>query len=589
MNEIIKVIFQYLNMLRTEGTKKWIFDECSTLKEITFDYKEKEKPRDYVSNLASNMHEYSIEEVVKSSYILDDYKPELIDDLISYLKPENMRVTIVAKKFQNQTNRKEKYYGIDYSYENIPEETMNLWKNAGNNSKLHLPEPNEFIPNKLELVEREEALTNPIIYKKDGFSHIWYKQDSEFKVPKAFYGIHIKSPIIFLDPVSISSMTIYSKLLTDSLNEYSYSANLAGIHYRVENSPNGFLLEVSGYSEKLPVILAKIVDELMKFDFERSRFDIIKELYYRKLKNFSGQPLSKLLNYHYLYLAHEGAFSIENYLETIDQVTFEEVQRVAKSFFSKVFFEIFVHGNVNRKDVDMIENMTKNALIKKYNSTVALKSCLLPKRHLKLENNTFYIFNEKSSLHQNNAILSYYQFKLQNTVENVKVELLANILSEKFYHNLRTEEQLGYIVYMQIKRYLGIQGIYFFIQSSYKTQYLDDRIDNFLKWGKDYLIKLTDEEFKTYKESLRVLKCELPKKLINKSHEYWSEIMLNYYNFDKRTIELDALKDITKQDIVDTFNEYFITNRRKLSIRISGEKNANENDKPDNEIPKVSV
>ena len=587
VNEIIKIVFQYLNMLRSEGTKKWIFDECSVLKEITFDYKEKEKPRDYVSNIAFNMHEYSIDEVVKGSYILDDYKPELIDDLISFLKPENMRITQVGKKFQNQTDRKEKYYGIDYSYEDIPKEAMSLWKNAGSNSKLHLPGKNEFIPAKLELVEREEIQKNPILYRKDDFSHIWYLQDNEYKLPKAFYGIHIKSPIIFYDPVTISCMTIYSKLLTDSLNEYSYSANLAGIHYRVENSHNGLLLEVSGYSEKLPVILAKVVDELTKFDFERSRFDIIKELYYRKLKNFSGQPLSKLLNYYYLYLAHEGSFSIENYLDTIDQVTFEEVQRTVNSFFSKVFFEIFVHGNVNKKDVEMVENMTKNALIIKYNSTIALRSSLLPKRHLKLNNDSFYIFDQKSSLHQNNAILSYYQFKLQNTQENVKVELLANIFSEKFYHNLRTEEQLGYIVFMQIKRYLGIQGIYFFIQSAYKTQYLDDRIDHFLKWGKNYLVNLTDEEFKTYKESLRVLKCELPKKLINKSNEFWSEIMLNYYNFDKRTIELEALKDVTKQDIIDLFNEYFVNNKRKLSLRISGEKKTSEQDKPDNEIPKV--
>lgn len=441
-NEIVKIVFQYLNMMRKEGTKKWIFDECSTLKDITFDYKEKEKPRDYVSNLAINMHEYSIEEVVKSSFILDEYKPELIDELVNYLKPENMRLTLVAKKFQNQTDRKEQYYNIDYSYEDIPNETLSLWREAGFNERLHLPKPNEFIPEKLELVEREEPLKNPILYKKDGFSHVWYMQDDEYKLPKAFMGVHIKSPIILRDPVAISCMTLYSKLLTDSLNEYSYSANLAGIHYRVESSLNGLLLEVSGYSEKLPVILAKVVDELTKFDFERSRFDIIKELYYRKLKNFSGQPLSKILNYHYLYLAHEGTFSIDDYLETIDQVTFEEVQRTVKAFFSKVFFEIFVHGNVKKSDADMVEAMTKDRLIKAYNSTIALKSTLLPKRHLKLENDSFYIYHEKSNLHQNNAILSYYQFKMMDTVENVKVELLANIFSEKFFHNLRTEEQV---------------------------------------------------------------------------------------------------------------------------------------------------
>lgn len=123
-------------------------------------------------------------------------------------------------------------------------------------------------------------------------------------------------------------------------------------------------------------------------------------------------------------------------------MTFEEVQKTVKAFFSKVFFEIFVHGNVKKTDAEMVEAMTKDRLIKAYNSTIALKSTLLPKRHLKLENDSVYIYHEKSSLHQNNAILSYYQFKLMDTVENVRVELLANIFSEKFFHNLRTEEQV---------------------------------------------------------------------------------------------------------------------------------------------------
>ena len=67
--------------------------------------------------------------------------------------------------------------------------------------------------------------------------------------------------------------------------------------------------------------------------------------------------------------------------------------------------------------------------------------------------------------------------------------------------------------------------------------------------------------------------------------------MLNLYNFDKRSIEVEALKHITKQDMIDIFNEYFVSNRRKLSIRIAGEKKSSnkEEDKKDNEIPKVNI
>ena len=55
------------------------------------------------------------------------------------------------------------------------------------------------------------------------------------------------------------------------------------------------------------------------------------------------------------------------------------------------------------------------------------------------------------------------------------------IASEPFYNQLRTQEQLGYIVTSGVRRAHGTQGIKFLIQSDRHPQYVDERIEDFIK------------------------------------------------------------------------------------------------------------
>jgi len=45
-------------------------------------------------------------------------------------------------------------------------------------------------------------------------------------------------------------------------------------------------LSVKGYSDKLPILLKKLVDKLTSFTIDPQRFKILKESYVRALQNF---------------------------------------------------------------------------------------------------------------------------------------------------------------------------------------------------------------------------------------------------------------------------------------------------------------
>ena len=72
-------------MLRQQGPQQWVFEECKDLNAMQFRFKDKERPQNYVCGLAGNMQDYPAEEVLTALYLLKDWRPDLITDVLRNL------------------------------------------------------------------------------------------------------------------------------------------------------------------------------------------------------------------------------------------------------------------------------------------------------------------------------------------------------------------------------------------------------------------------------------------------------------------------------------------------------------------------
>ncbi len=57
---------------------------------------------------------------------------------------------------------------------------------------------------------------------------------------------------------------LYAALVTDALKEYSYDADLAGLTYLFDASSLGFFVTVTGYNDKLHVLLPDRLDVIIE-------------------------------------------------------------------------------------------------------------------------------------------------------------------------------------------------------------------------------------------------------------------------------------------------------------------------------------
>ena len=93
--------------------------------------------------------------------------------------------------------------------------------------------------------------------------------------------------------------------------------------------------------------------------------------------------------------------------------------------------------------------------------------------------------------------MMFFEVGRDTTVQNMQLEMLAQIIREPCFNVLRTKEQLGYIVFSGVRKTAGIYGLTILVQSNRKPAYLDSRIENFLLSART-IIKVRTEIVHTF-------------------------------------------------------------------------------------------
>ena len=96
--------------------------------------------------------------------------------------------------------------------------------------------------------------------------------------------------------------------------------------------------------------------------------------------------------------------------------------------------------------------------------------------------------------HKLNAIQIYLQCFQQTLETNALMELFCHLVDEPCFDQLRTKEQLGYVVGSGAVRSRGAQGFRVIIQSARGLDYVNQRIELFLE-----SIRVRRTAFREYK------------------------------------------------------------------------------------------
>lgn len=154
-------------------------------------------------------------------------------------------------------------------------------------------------------------------------------------------------------------------------------------------------------------------------------------------------------------------------------------------------------------------------------------------------------------------------------------------MSEEAFDQLRTKEQLGYIVFTGMKRLAqNVAALHIIVQSHHKDPlYLNDRIEHFLlRYYEEVLKPMTEEKLQHFIHAVKEKLIEKPKNLDEETDRYWEEISNQTYLFHRNQLmveKLDSPTLITKEVIIEFFERYLLassSHRIKFSSQFFGGK-----------------
>ncbi|CAJ0636661.1 14542_t:CDS:10 [Entrophospora sp. SA101] len=573
--EIVKIIFQYIKMLKNEGIQEWIYHEAEILSAVSFKFKEKSQPEDYTSELSNALQSsYPREWVLNKSYIFREYNPKLIQESLDWLRPDNFILTLVSQTFTN-LDQKEKWYGTEYKVEPMSENFLQELKSTTIDSQLKLPLPNEFIPTNLEIKKQGiiTPLKHPNLIKNTDLVRIWYKKDDTFWVPKVYIWFKIQSPLVYTTPSNAVKTRLYLALIEDALNEYSYSAKIAGLYYNLAHDEN-FYIYISGYNDKAMVLLEKILLKMKNFEVDSKRFDLYKEKLLRGYRNtLYDTPYQTAMNCVYN-LLYQKFWTNEEKLSALENIVSQDIQNFYPNLLNDLHIECLVHGNVDKEDslkyIKIFEDILKPKPLSP-SQRIGERPILLPVGKRYVYQRDVYDANDVNS-----AIEYYIEICHNKDVKSRnKLSILAQIVNQPFFDQIRTKEQLGYLVFNWAVATTGIRGLIFMVQSERDPNYLEHRIEEFFKKLQKIIEEMSDEVYQKQIQSIITIKTEKPKNLYQEAYKYWNHITNGFYEFNKTEIDVEELYKITKSEILDFFKDHFYTtspNHKKLSVHLKSQK-----------------
>eukprot|EP00484_Ammonia_sp_Unknown_P002445 CAMPEP_0197074844 /NCGR_PEP_ID=MMETSP1384-20130603/211309_1 /TAXON_ID=29189 /ORGANISM="Ammonia sp." /LENGTH=1070 /DNA_ID=CAMNT_0042513685 /DNA_START=164 /DNA_END=3375 /DNA_ORIENTATION=+ len=664
-SQVVDIVYSYIWKMKQLSDQQWndYFDERSKVRLMNFNFKGKEKSYGYSRSLAMDLQRnYPRQEFLQChGGLLFKFDADLIKKYLSYMTVENCYYQIVAKEFEGECKETEKWYGTQYKTEKIDEKVIQQWKECSDggkkNEKLFTPLANKYIADDFTILcdaekdpkqEQKSGDTDdkvlPYVIRETEESKIWFKQDTTFKKPKLGVNVRLYSPYFNDETLSMSLTDLVMLILNDELSDSTYAFEEAAMSFSASfNGSNGISFGFYGYNQKLHLLMETVFEKFQNLTISKEKYEINLEKYKRIIVSMrKSQPYSHCDMIDTLFLCPKSV-SLTDLEEAYEKITYEGVVKQYQRIFEKLYIESLIFGNIDSKNtIQPYYSLIDKYLVKSIKNKYPLSELEADKQGcLKLEPNKNYCvaFKCPNEEDKNSCISSTYLYKVDNVRDFAPMNLFAHLCNAPCFDQLRTKEQLGYIVWsfndmvkaafkcpneedknsgiavsylykvdtvrdfavldlfahlcdapcfdqLRTKEQLGyivwsfndmVKGFMTFrilIQSNCANpKKLNCRIEEFLKTFRDVVEKMDDDTFALNKKSVINNLLEKPKTIHEQNSRYWREITSSRYQFQRRENLAKEIEKVSKEDVLKFYDEFIVQNseaRTKFTVHCYG-------------------
>jgi insulysin len=561
---VLDYIYGYIQLIEntSEDRLQRLWQDYAEILKIQFETKPEESADAIVSSIARNMQMYKENRYVAGIDIISDINIKQLRSTLPNTKPENAIYIISSSNFQEGYDLNgleltfpllEPNYDMGYQLETISDISP-----TGHKSFKLIAE-NPYIPDNLTLKKCENCSSKAQPIENSSKLELWYKFDTSFKQPKTFITLLFNVPSADFNRAMLE---LHSLIAQKSIDEKLYLFSLAGNKVELKVDTRGILVSIQAWSDTVDSYLESILNILSSPDLSK-----YSSSYLLLSNNFSSynsnQPYFIALE-NLKRLIIQGYTHINERLEELKVITPESYKHFLKHLFEQGKAFMYADGNLLHEDAIDLGIYVKDKFKlenngKVYNPVMA-----------KVNGNLVYVSNEGLS---NYAILNWYSFGQFDMKTWAALNALGRMADSYAFSVLRSQEQLGYIVFTKIMDDLGTMGMLLIVQGSYKNPAeMNSIIERF--WANFVIDELSEVSSQIAAQLL------WPAQSLEESHEdNWIEIVKNRKDMEFKNKLAEEMLKVSQKDVMDLLTQIRATDS-ELSVQVYMQSS---------EVPKESI
>lgn len=563
-DEIIAAIFAYVDLIKTKGLDKNYYRELQAMRSKDFANAAKPEPLNQAVDLTMAQFDLPVENLLNADYVYERYDEKSIKQVLSQLEEKNARVWYVNPSAQ--VDKQIPFFDGKYAIRDITSEEFQRWNSLKANYKFNLPPLNELFTDKQAPIVDNLYLKPHQVVSQAGVEA--YLVHPEFyREDKGQLSVQINVDFAKSSP----RQAVMASLLNEVFNKQNLTlidrAGRASLGVELQLMPtNSQGIVLSGYTTKHELLLTQLLENFVNLSVTEQWFAESKDTLEKNLANAKKNHVFRQLFSHIGRVTTENGYSAEEQLAALGSVNRGDLIAYHESVKKDPLLRIFAAGNYT------------DAQVKHFASTAAkiLPGTRLPENRAV---NTYLIpstgkvveYKDEVEL-ADSAVLQSWHGGKKSDDEQAQLAVLNSLFGNAFFMQLRTHEQLGYVVTSAPYNVDDFPGFFMLVQSS-NTDLpgIKARMD---KFRKDYLasLKATDEaEIEHAKQALIANELQKPTDFYAEASRYTREFWQGKYQFDARDRYLAALKKVTKADLVKIYEDLLLNDKSgKTLLQLRG-------------------
>ena len=506
--------FGYLQLLKQQPFPEALFFERQRLCQWSFLYQEPKSAQQLASDLAINLQHYPVEDYIYGDYRMEKPPESLYRKVLSYFNADALRIMLIAP--EATVNREARWYQTPYSAETIDPTWLASLNEQVIPTQCQLPPANPYLVGQLNLLPLHAHQQHPVqVCKSDGLA-LWFKADTDFGSPKGHIFVQLTLPNTVQNTQQLALTKLWLELFLDRINEKFYPATTAGLSYNIYVQQHGLTLHSSGLSGNQIALLQDVLNEIQHVEFSQQRFIELKTQLVRHWQNqVRNKPISQLFS-HLSSLLQPMNPESEQFAIALSTTTAEHFQHFCAGMLEKVHIEGLMLGNWTKPEAKTLELMLGQWLTARQDF-----GNKMPRQSYSIDG-LGPLWLTQSVCHDDHALVIYLPAK-DRTARSMALFMLANhLISPEYFHALRTEQQLGYLVGTGYVPMNLKPGIAFYIQSP-KTEPADLYYATLIFYRRflEELPELAEDEFHDIKQSLQSQLKERDSSLSARAKRVW--------------------------------------------------------------------